>query len=387
MEDLIAAVSTEFASIFPDAGKPKVALAPGRVNLIGEHTDYNEGYVLPAAIDRYVAAAFTPRKDGRVQAYSIDFQELQELEIAKLRAPGGSRWIDYIAGVAWALAESGSKVVGASMIVKGNVPVGAGLASSAAIEMSAARAFAALSGIDWDPPFMAGIGQKVENAYIGVDSGIMDQFVSAASKERCALLIDCRSLKAEAVPIPDSFSIVVMDTGARRTLAGSAYNERRASCRKAVEIIRRERPDISSLRDVDLSTLEHFQPSMDTTTFWRAKHVVQENFRPVDLTRALAVQDREAVGRLMSQSHASLKNLYEVSSRELDLMVALASRHPACIGARMTGAGFGGCAVALVDSDGISDFTQKVQEKYREQVDLPSVLFACKAAGGARIVT
>jgi len=342
--------------------------------------------VLPAAIDRYVAVAFAFRKGHQVQAYSMDFKELREFNVAELHAPGGSSWVDYVAGVAWALSESGVSLSAACMVIKGDVPIGAGLSSSAALEMSAARAFVDLAGEDWDPPLMARIGQKVENDYIGVNTGIMDQFVSAAAKEGCALLIDCRSLKSDAVPIPEDLSIVIMDTGARRTLAGSAYNDRRASCQKAVKIISRDRPDISSLRDVDLSTLEQFQPAMDTTTFRRAKHVVQENFRPVDLARALTLQDRESIGRLMRQSHASLRDLYEVSSRELDLMVELASEHSACLGARMTGAGFGGCAVALVERGGADDFAQQTLRKYREQVDLPSILYPCKAAGGARIV-
>jgi galactokinase len=361
-------------------------VAPGRVNLIGEHTDYNDGYVLPMAIDAGARVAFAPRGDRLLRVHAVAFDETREVPLDGLR-PGGTRsWLAYVAGVAWAFAEAGHAVGGADLALESDVPMGAGLSSSAALEMAVARALCDVSGLVWSPLEMARLGQKAENEFVGVSCGIMDQFASAACREGSALLLDCRSLETEAVPVPDAATVIVMDTGARRSLATSAYNERRASCEAAVQALRQVAPEVAALRDVDEALLQRHRDLMDATTFKRASHVVLENLRPVRMAAALRSGDLEEAGRLMNESHASLRDLYEVSSVELDLVADLARRHDACFGARMTGAGFGGCAVALVDRDASEAFEREVHGSYRDKVSLRSSFFACRPAPGARLV-
>jgi galactokinase len=364
-----------------------VAVAPGRVNLIGDHTDYNEGFVLPMALGLGVAFAFAPREDDRMRVHSEAHGETREAGLADLRPPGGSTFFDYVAGVAWALADSGCTLRGLDALVAGNLPIGSGLSSSAAIELAAARAFAESAGLGWDPVAMAKLGQRAENTYVGLSCGLMDQYAVAAAHEGAALLLDCRSLEVRAVPLPPDAAVVVMDTGCRRGLAGSAYNERRASCDAAVRALAPLRPDVRALRDVDEALLEAGRDRMDATTYSRAAHVVAENLRPVAMAEALRSSDLATAGRLMDASHVSLRDLYAVSSAELDLMTDLARAHPACFGARLTGAGFGGCAVALVRSSEADDFARRVGDAYRTgRPDLTPALFVGRPEAGARLL-
>jgi galactokinase len=378
---------SRFHELFGGPAGPRVAVAPGRVNLIGEHTDYNDGWVLPMAIDRYVTVAFAKRDDHRIRAHAVAFGETREVAIADLRPPGGSEWLSYVVGVAWAMAASSLEVSGADLVVDGNVPIGSGLSSSAAIEMATARALCEVSGIQWSPVDMARLGQRVESEFIGVKGGLMDQFTSNLAQQGHALLLDCRSLEVEPVPMPDEAVVMVMDTGAPRMLAGSAYNERRQSCEAAVEALRGLDPGVRALRDVDSELLMAGQSRMDEESFQRASHVVAENERPPAMAEALRRGDLTEAGRLMNESHASLRDLYEVSSAELDLITEIANNHPACFGARLTGAGFGGCAIALVSSADAETFIADVHGAYREKVDLPSAVFTCRAAAGARLIT
>jgi galactokinase len=384
VQELVLGVSTRFAELFP-GDPPAVALGPGRVNLIGEHTDYNDGWVLPMAIARHAAVAFRPRADRKLRAHSMAYAETREVSLDALAPPGGADWLSYVAGTAWAMAEAGLMPPGLDLVVSGDVPIGAGLSSSAALELASARAFCHAGGIPWDPVRMARIGQRAENRYVGVNCGLMDQMASAVCREGNALLLDCRTLETEAVPIPSAAAVVVMDTGARRSLAGSAYNERRASCEAAVKVLGEGRPEIRALRDVDLHTLESAAGRLDPVSLMRARHVVPENRRPLEMAAALGASDLPLAGRLMNDSHLSLRDLYQVSCDELDLITDLARRHPGCFGARMTGAGFGGCAVALVKADAVLDFVEKVHRAYRTQVDLPSAFFACRPEAGARL--
>lgn len=390
MDDPLLPLARETAAGFgarfgrPPAG---VAVAPGRVNLIGDHTDYNDGFVLPMALGLGVACAFSPRDDGRLRVHSSSHGETQEAPLADLRPPGGSSFFAYVAGVAYVLREAGRPLRGLDLLVAGNLPIGAGLSSSAAIELAAARAFASASSLEWEPVAMARHCQRAENAYVGMNCGLMDQYASAAARAGAALLLDCRSLEARAVPLPEEAAVVIMDTGSRRGLAGSAYNERRAACESAVRALATLRPDIRALRDVDQALIEQGRSLLDTVTYSRAAHVVAENFRPVAMAEALQRGDLPAAGELMNASHASLRDLYAVSSPELDLMTDLARGHPACLGARLTGAGFGGCAVALVRSREAADFASRVGAAYRaERPDLPCALFACSPAAGARLI-
>lgn len=375
-----------YRTVFPSAAEPRAALAPGRVNLIGEHTDYNDGFVMPMAIDLHVAVAFGPRGDRTVRAYSIGFNETREIDLAGLIAPGGSEWCDYVASVAWALIDSGEQIAGVDMVVTGNIPIGSGLSSSAALEMAVARALCHASGVAWDPPRMAQLGQRGENLFVGVKCGIMDQFAAAASRAGCALLLDCRSLEAEPVVIPDGATFVVLDTGVRRKLSQGEYNDRRASCENAAAILGERDRTIRSLRDVSPAILDSMEHLLDSKSYRRAAHVVAEIQRPLQMAECLAVRDLERAGRLMNESHFSLRDLYEVSSAELDAFTEAARASSGCFGARMTGAGFGGCAVALVASDRIADFESEVLERYTASSGRRGSCHSCTPSAGADLV-
>jgi galactokinase len=376
-----------FASAFSEEATPTVAAAPGRVNLIGEHTDYNDGYVLPMAINKRVAVAFAVRSDDVIRGHSAAFDESWETEIGKLNAPGGSNWFDYIAAVAWAMLEAGLDVTGIDMAIAGDVPVGAGLASSAALEMAVARAFACTSNASWEPVRMATLCQHAENAYVGVNCGIMDQFAAAVCAQGCALLLDCRSLEHDAVPIPMGAQFVVMDTGVRRKLAASEYNDRRQSCELATKAFRNLDPMVRSLRDVGLQAFDAAAASLDGLVLNRATHVVNEIRRPLQMSDALRKGDLNLAGQLMDDSHESLRNLYEVSCTELDLITEIARRHEACLGARMTGAGFGGCAVALVTNDKAHDFVTFMGKEYRAAGYDGGSFDICTPSDGATLIS
>ena len=386
MKQLADEVRAAFAREFGANPALRVALAPGRVNLIGEHTDYNDGFVLPMAIDRYVAVAFAPRDDRRVRAYSPDFGERAEAVVGERQAGGEHGWFGYVAGVLWALQENGVAVRGLDLVMQGRVPIGAGLSSSAAVEMAVARAAAEAAGLGWEPAPMALAGQKAEREYVGVSCGIMDQFASAMSADGCALLLDCRSLQTELVPIPREAVVVVMDTGVRRKLTSSGYNERYAQCMQAARIIGARYPEVRALRDVSPERLAEFAGAMDAVTYRRATHVVYEIQRPRQMAEALRAGKLVSAGRLMGDSHASLRDLYEVSSPELDTIVALATRQEGCYGARLTGAGFGGCAVALVRRGREAGFIDAVTAAYRARYDHPVALFAAEPSPGAHLV-
>ena len=380
---LVARVRARYLEAFGEEPEG-VAVAPGRVNLVGEHTDYNDGFVLPMAIDRGVAVAFRRRDDERLRVHSDATGETWEADIGSLAPPVYARWSDYVAGVAWAMAGAGQPVGGADLAVAGDVPIGAGLSSSAALEVSAARALAAAHGLCWDPVGMARLCQRAENEFVGMACGVMDQFTAACSRAGQALLLDCRSLDTAHVPLPESAAGVIMDTGVRRSLARSAYNERRAACESALASLRRVEPGLRALRDVTPELLAAEAPRLDPIARKRAAHVVAENRRPGAMAEALRAGDLAAAGALMSDSHASLRDLYEVSSSELDRVVSLARSHGACFGARLTGAGFGGCAVALVERDAAEALARDVERRYRG--GMLASCFDCRPAECAHLV-
>ncbi|MBX6364604.1 MAG: galactokinase [Gemmatimonadetes bacterium] len=371
-------VEREFAERF--GGAPTfVVRAPGRVNLIGEHTDYNDGFVLPIAIDREVRIALRPRGDGRVVLRSLDYDETLVLEPAAVRRTGAG-WGEYVKGVAWALREAGLTAAGWEGVMAGDVPRGAGLSSSAAVELAALRAFAAAGGLPWRPLEMARLGQRVENAWIGVASGIMDQTVIAAGRAGHALLIDCRSLAIEPAPLPDGAAVVVLDTGTRRGLVGSAYNDRRRQCEAAARHF-----GVAALRDVALDGFRERAAGLDPVTHRRARHVVTENDRTLRAADAMRRGDVAGLGRLMDASHASLRDDFQVTNAALDAIVEIARAQPGCHGARMTGAGFGGCAVALVDADAAAAFVAEVGRRYAALTGLRAECYVCQAADGASV--
>ena len=357
-----------------------VVRAPGRVNLIGEHTDYNDGFVLPMAIDRAVWIALRPRSDRRVVGHSLDLDQVVEFSLEGARDEAGG-WGEYLKGIAWALQEEGYTLQGWEGVVAGDVPVGAGLSSSAALEMAAARAFAATSDLPWDPAAMAKLGQRAENEWVGVNCGIMDQMISAAGVAGHALLIDCRSLEMQPVPLPPGAAVVVLDTATRRGLVDSAYNERRAQCEAAARFF-----GLPALRDVSVDQFQARAHELDDVVRRRARHVVTEDGRTLQAVEAMRRGDAVEMGRLMNESHASLRDDFEVSSDELNGMVACAQRQDACYGARMTGAGFGGCAVALVRTYSAPAFAKQVATCYHAATGITPSVYICTAANGAEVV-
>jgi galactokinase len=362
-----------------------VASAPGRVNLIGEHTDYNEGFVLPVAIDRRIRVAVAPRTDDRVVAYSEEFDEQWEVGTTVVDNLRSRRWSDYVLAILRMLTQEGHPIPAMSVFISGGVPVGAGVSSSAALEIALARALCVAMDLPWEPLRMARLAQNAENEFVGVSCGIMDQFTATAGRAGNAILLDCRTLASTYVRVPPEVAIVVMDTGVRRTLNGSDYNARRAVCDYVVNRIRAIAPNVRALRDVTPSLLQTAKVLLDSTAYRRARHVVDENARPKALALALSGGNLEAAGALLNDSHESLRALYEVSSVHLDLICDAARAHPACYGARMTGAGFGGCAIALVRPDGTKQFMRDVQPRYEAQSYKRAHFFRVEADDGARL--
>jgi galactokinase len=357
-----------------------VVRAPGRVNLIGEHTDYNDGFVLPLAIDRAIWIALRPRSDGRVVAHALDFDDTASFALSGLQNTGDG-WAEYLKGVAWALQEEGCHLQGWEGVVAGDVPRGAGLSSSAALELATARAFAAVSDLPWNAAKMAKLCQRAENDWVGMKCGIMDQMISAAGRADHALLIDCRSLETELVPLPPETVVVVLDTAMRRGLVDSAYNERRRQCEAAARFL-----GVPALRDVSIEQFEAGAGELDEVTRRRARHVIAEDARTLQAAEAMRRGDAVELGRLMNASHASLRDDFDVSSEALNAMVECARQGEGCYGARMTGAGFGGCAIALVQEETAATFSASVAACYRETTGIEPSVYSCTAASGASVV-
>jgi len=372
-------VAEQFARRY--AQPPQAVIrAPGRVNLIGEHTDYNDGFVLPLAIDRAIWIALRPRDDRRVAVHSIDYDESREFALDGMTDEKAG-WIEYLKATAWSLQQAGLRLAGWEGVLMGDVPLGAGLSSSAALEIAAARAFAKVSNLDWNPAAMAKLGQRAENQWIGVNCGIMDQLISAAGQADHALLIDCRSLETQAVPFPAGTAVVVLDTATRRGLVDSAYNERPSQCEAAAEFFK-----VPALRDVGLEAFQDHASELDSITARRALHVITENDRTLRAVEAMRRGEVCALGVLMNKSHESLRDDYEVSSDALNAMVESAQAHDACYGARMTGAGFGGCAVALIDAEAAEDFVEKTAADYQQETGNTPAVYVCRATDGASVV-
>ncbi len=360
-----------------------VARAPGRVNLIGEHTDYNDGFVLPMAIDRDVTIVGAPRDDGVVRLHSANFGDETHFALDHIARATDGAWSNYARGVADVLQRAGLALHGFDGVIHGEVPIGSGLSSSAAIEMATLMAFAAAGAVgpaplNLDGPQAARLAQRAENEFVGVNCGIMDQFISSLGKAGRALFIDCRSLAYEFVPMPTGVTVLVVDTSAPRSLAASAYNERRAQCEQAAHVL-----GVRALRDVSVETFERRRSELPDPIARRAAHVVHENQRVLEAVAALRANDVATFGRLMNHSHDSLRDLYGVSSKELDAVVEIARSVPGVYGARMTGAGFGGCAIALVDDAQVAELTQAVEREYPRRTGREPKIYVCTASEGA----
>lgn len=368
-----------FASYF-NSESEIIVRAPGRVNLIGEHTDYNDGFVLPMAIDHAVWLALRPRDDRTVRLFSLDLETEAVFELDSLTK--GSDWIEYPKSIAYELMKAGYELRGFDAVMTGDVPRGAGLSSSAAVELAVARAFAAVSGIEWDAPKMAKLSQKAENEWVGVNCGIMDQMASAACKEGHALFLDCRSLEIQHAPLPQGISIVILDTSTRRGLVGSAYNERRSQCEEAARWF-----GVKALRDV---SVEEFNKSskngLNELAEKRARHIITENARVLEAMEVMKAGNVKRLGELFNASHDSLRDDFEVTNDALNIMVDCAREQASCYGARMTGAGFGGCAVALVKEENAAEFVTAVSEAYRQRSSMEAAVYVCKPSEGASLI-
>ncbi|MCC6444649.1 MAG: galactokinase [Armatimonadetes bacterium] len=358
--------------------------APGRVNLIGEHTDYNDGFVLPVAIDFQVVMAVRPRAGRQVRLYSANFERESAFSLDNIAPDRHEKWSDYVRGVALYLLEAGFSLGGMDAAIYGDVPIGSGLSSSAALEVAAATAFERLNGFRMDGAQKAKLCQKAENAFVGMNCGIMDQFISCLGQAEHALLIDCRSLGYEQVPLDlGGYRIVIGDTGKRRGLVDSEYNARRKECEEAAAFFAGLYPRVRALRDVTYEQYAKHADSLPSTVRKRAGHVVSENERVLRAVSALREGDLGAFGRLMDESHESLRDLYEVSCPELDVMVELARAVPGVPGSRMTGAGFGGCTVSLVSAESLDHFQKEVAAAYRARTGLEPKFYVCRACDGA----
>jgi galactokinase len=357
--------------------------APGRVNLIGEHTDYNDGFVLPAAIEFYCRVAAAARSDRNLVIHSQNFNETAEANLDSISVDAKKHWANYPLGVVWALQGAGKRLRGANILVSGDVPLGAGLSSSAAIEVAVGFALLDQSGHPIDRIELAKLCQKAENEFVGVRVGIMDQFISCHGRASHALLLDCRSLKFELVKLPAGVQVVICNTMVKHRIASGEYNRRRAQCEEGVRALRTVLPEIRALRDVTLTQLEQRRDILDPQIYARCRHVVTENARVLSAVRAFEHGDLRALGTLMRGSHHSLRDDYEVSCPELDLMVGIAAAQRSVIGARMTGGGFGGCTVNLVESDAVDAFKQNVASEYFSKTGLKPEILVSSATDGA----
>lgn len=378
--------SRELAEAFQNryGRTPRIFRAPGRVNLIGEHTDYNDGFVLPMAIDRETLVAISPRGDRILRVWSLNLDDLQELDLGKPGAGHRGHWGDYIEGIASALLGLGLKLPGADIALKSDVGIGSGLSSSAALEVSLGTALAAISLSSIDRLSLALAGQKAEHEHVGILCGIMDQYTSVHAIKDHAILLDCRSLESRQIPLRlGDFQVVICDSRVRHTLASSEYNQRRQDCRAGVRLLREALPGIRALRDVMPAQLEAHRSDLPDIVYRRCQHVVGENERTLLAAEALSVGNAAEMGRLMSASHRSLRDDYQVSCSELDILVESAEAQPGVLGSRMTGGGFGGCTVSLVRESRFNCFREAVSREYQKKTGIAPEIFAVHASSGA----
>lgn len=355
--------------------------APGRINLIGEHTDYNDGFVLPAAVNFYCWTAICPTKDRKIEVHSTNFKERS---VFHLDHPKPLRnWSDYVQGVALMLEEAGFRLPGARILVSSEVPIGSGLSSSAALEVAAGMALLKTQRASWNLTQLAQACQRAENEFVGARCGIMDQFIACYARTGHAVLLDCRSLEHRFVPLPDEVRIVICNTMVKHSHAAGEYNTRRSQCEEGVRVLSRVFPTLKSLRGLTLAEFEPFQELLPREIRKRCRHVITENRRVLDAAAALEQGNLNRLDELMAESHRSLREDYDVSSPELDLMVDLAKQAPGICGARMTGGGFGGCTVNLVRSDSVQAFQDKVAAGYHERIGIVPEIYVSPACNGA----
>jgi galactokinase len=377
-----AQLKRDFANFY--GGEARVFRAPGRVNLIGEHTDYNDGMVMPAAIDLYTRVAIAPRTDRKIAIRSGDFSESREFDLDDRPARSSAHWSDYCRGVAIEIERAGYRLSGANILIRSQVPMGAGLGSSGAFQIACGFALAEVSEAKIESKALAKLCQRAENEFIGTQCGIMDQMISCLGRAHVALMIDCRSLDYREVPLSSEAKIVICNSMVKHQLATGEYNTRRQECEAGVKFFDERLRGISALRDVTMEDLERLGGGLPETIFKRCRHVIGENARVIESRQSLSTGDLHAFGRLMAASHTSLRDDYEVSCRELDALVEIAAGIEGVYGARMTGGGFGGCAINLVSVDSVEKFIRRMRQGYLEATGIEADIYICEASDGVR---
>lgn len=357
-----------------------VVFAPGRVNLIGEHTDYSDGFVLPFAINLGIILAFSPTYNDKIDIYAIDFDQMFSHRMSKF-SKGPADWTAYIKGVIWALKSQFVDLNGFQGVIAGNLPIGAGLSSSAALEVAAAKAFCISSDVDLSNTELAKICQRAEREWVGVNVGIMDQLISTCGKKGQAVKLDCRTLESKYIPIPDGICFVVLDTNTRRELSQSAYNTRHEEIELAAQILK-----VPALRDASLTMLTKEKVKIPSKIYRRARHVISENNRVHTFVNAMNDHDLHKMGHLLNESHTSLCDDFEVSSEELNVIVDISKAQPGAYGARMAGAGFGGCALAMVDEHFLDVFIRNVHHEYHMNTNFEPHIFSVESSDGVHLV-
>jgi galactokinase len=363
--------------------EPEIYVAPGRVNLIGEHTDYAEGFVMPAAINFATLAGISPREDGMIALFSENYGQVRYFIASELPAQAGKHWTDYPLGVLSILAGEGHDIPGFSLSLWGDVPLGSGLSSSASVEVATALAVTGLIGVSYPGPKLARLCQRAENEFVGANCGIMDQFISANGAKDHALLLDCRDLSFKLAPIPENVALVIANTMVKHAITGGEYTSRRAEVEAACAVIANHRPGVKFLRDATVEDLEKWGAEMTPNSLKRARHVITENTRTVAAAEALIRGDLKELGRLMAEAHWSYSHDFEASCVEADAMVELAQGLPGLIGARLTGGGFGGCTINLVKREHAEAFVEALASLYTERIGIRPQIHICQASGGA----
>ena len=377
-------LAVEFAYRFGRA--PTVSRAPGRVNLIGEHTDYNDGFVMPAALEFATLTAASPRPDRRLRVYSMIMDEMREFDLdAPPRGPRGD-WSDYVIGVALMLEIGGFRLSGADLVIWSDVPIGAGLSSSAALEVSVAHALLTQSDLPFDPINIAKICQRAENDFVGMRCGVMDQYIACCGVAGHALLIDCRSLASRHVALAPNLRLLIANSGVRHQHAGGEYNLRREACEEGVRLLSRYLGPIKALRDVTPEQLEAKRRKLPELIYRRCRHIVTENARVLEAERALGVGDFAACGRAMNASHVSMQEDFEITCPEVDALVGLAQTVKGVYGSRMTGGGFGGCTISLVEAWAVDKASQILTDGYRVSTGMDTDIFVCAPSDGAALI-
>jgi galactokinase len=376
-----AKVRSAHAERFGSEGK--TYSAPARVNLIGEHTDYTGGLVMPMAIGFRTVATISPRNGGKAVFYSANYGETREFDVASLSKEPHGHWSDYPAGVLWSLKQSGINVGGFNMSLEGDVPLGAGLSSSASVEV--AVAIAILSQLDIKLPLeeLAPLCRRAENEYVGAKSGIMDQFIVAGGVEHRAMMLDCRSLHFELLPLPSNVRVVIANSMVRHSVATGDYGNRRDEVEAGQEVLRRERPGIELLRDATVADLEACRGKMSAESFLRCRHIITENARVLAARESLLAGDMKRFGELMVEAHASMRDDFAASCVEVDMLVEIANRQQGCFGARITGGGFGGCTVNVVKAELVETFVEQVKREYERSTGIKADCFVSSPSDGA----